>query len=296
VNPTATVRQIIRDRAIEQAKRDKLQGTLYPPEEDFHETIRLKLDGLFDSHQFWNFSRCGHEQIYRTCKQCRKFQTFTYQCNIKWCPNCQFKITDQRRKVLQVWTQKISQPKHLVLTQRNFQILTRRKIREHTRNLAKMRRLKSFAGVRGGCVSVEITREDAGWHLHSHWLLDTDWLEMQKISTDWGMLVGQQFAICKVKDCRDKSYLQEVTKYVVKSADMARWAPQAINEFVRAIRGLRFFFSFGALHALAPAIRRELQAQKPPPPVCDCGCDEWIYESETNAVLNEIRRANRRRR
>jgi len=290
------LKSLIRGRIIARVQREQQQQKLWEPEEDFHETIRLKLDGLNDSNQFWNFTRCGHEQIYKTCKHCGRFESLKYRCNIKWCPNCQQRITNTRRRLIELWTQKIVQPKHLVLTQQNFHVLTRRSIRQMIKSLARLRRHKCFAGVHGGCISIEITNEGNGWHLHSHWLIDAKWLDMPEISRAWAALVGQKFAICKVKDCRGKDYLQEITKYVAKGSEIASWPPETINEFVTAIRGLRFFFAFGSLHALAPAIRRELQAQKPPPPICECGESDFVYESETNAVLHELREINRRRR
>lgn len=294
--PPSALRDIIRQRAITRQVLERQQLHLTPDEDDFHETVRAKLDGISSTNQFWNFSRCGNEEIFRTCKRCHTVKKFTYRCNIKWCPRCQWRVTDTRRKVIQLWTQKITQPKHLVLTQKNFPILTRRAIRRMTHSLARMRRKKSFAAVRGGCTSVEITNEGSGWHLHSHWLLDTDWLPMPRISTDWASLVGQQFAIVKVKDCRDRDYLQEITKYVVSGSELAKWPAPQINEFVQAVKGLRFFFAFGTLHALGPAIRKQLAWTKPPPPICECGCSDFVYEDETNAVLHELAAASRARR
>jgi hypothetical protein len=191
---------------------------------------------------------------------------------------------------------KISQPKHLVLTQQNFTILTRRRIRLHSLALAKLRRKKCFQSVKGGCVSVEITNEERGWHMHSHWLLDATWLDMTNVSKAWGKLVGQNFAIVKIKDIRGTSYLQEVSKYVVKGSDLAAWPPEHILEFVRAVKGLRFFSSFGSLLKLAPAIRAELHALKPPPPVCECGCGEFVYEDETDHEIASIMRISGKRR
>ena len=292
----AALKNIIQGRIFTRKERERQQGKLLPEEDDFHEAIRSKLDGLLDSRQFWNFSRCGHEEIFRTCKCCGATEKFKYRCNLKWCPRCQWRVTDTRRKVLQCWTQKVSQPKHLVLTQKNFPVLTRRRIRTMTRNLAAMRRRESFSRVRGGCVSVEITNEGNGWHLHSHWLLDCDWLSMPEVAEDWASLVGQEFAIVKIKDVRGKEYLQEVSKYVVEGSELAKWPRESILEFVTAVRGLRFFFAFGSLHKLGPVIRGELAAQKPPPPICECGASAFVYEDEPTALVHELAKLSRRRR
>jgi len=293
---SAPLQTLIRERARARRDRERAQKSLLDDNDCFHETIRTKLAGLLDSTQFWNFSRCGQEKVFRTCKSCQATEAFEYHCSLKWCPRCAYRVTATRKKLIGLWASKITQPKHLVLTQKNFPVLTRRSIREMTRNLYHMRRRKSFAAVKGGCVSVEITNEKRGWHLHSHWLLDCRWLNMTAVCSDWSSLVGQDFAIAKVKDCRNEQYLQEVSKYVVEGSELAKWPADQVNEFVRAVKGLRFFFSFGSLFKLAPEIRRELFATAPPSPVCDCGCSDFAYEDEATAICHDIERLNRRKR
>jgi hypothetical protein len=151
-----------------------------------------------------------------------------------------------------------------------------------------MRRAKCFRRVRGGCVSTEITNEGNGWHLHAHMLIDVRWLDMEQVSKKWGKIVGQNFAIVKIKDVRAGDYLQEICKYVVEGSELAKWQPDQINEFVQAVRGLRMFNSFGSLRQLAPQIRQEIFAQKPPPTVCACGCGKFIFESEEQAILHDV--------
>jgi hypothetical protein len=281
------LKQLIIARLRAARERDKLQGQLLENTDDFAETVRLKLNGLCETTQFLNFSRCGHEHIYATCCGCGKTKKLDYRCNLKWCPRCQQRLSRIRKNLIFLWAKKITQPKHLVVTQKNFPVLTRRAIKEHTLKLAKLRRSKCFRNVRGGCVSTEITNEGNGWHLHAHMLLNVRWLDMRQISIKWGKLVGQKFAIVRVADLRDQDYVHEVCKYVVEGSELAKWQPEQINEFVLAVRGLRLFNSFGTLRELAPQIRRELAAQKPAPPVCECGSCDFTYEDEATALSRE---------
>jgi len=292
----AALRVLIKTRLRARIENERKQGQLLDNNDDFAETIRVKLHGLLESNQFFNFSRCGKEDNYRTCENCGQVETFEYRCNIKWCPRCQQRLGLIRRNMIRLWAGKISQPKHLVLTQKNFPTLTRSVIKLNTNRLAKFRRSKCFSLVKGGCCSTEITNEGNGWHLHAHLLLDARWLDMEKVSVTWGKLVGQNFAIVKIKDVRTGDYLQEICKYVVEGSELAKWQPEQINEFVQAVRGLRMFNSFGTLRELAPTIRRELFAAKPPSAVCPCGCGKFIYESEESALLNDVNRMERNNR
>ena len=272
---------------------DKAQGRLLDDQDLWHDTIGRKLAGLFDSNQFVNFQRCGQEKIFRVCRACRDVETFTYQCSIKWCPRCNWRITKRRQHILAKWIARIDQPKHLVTTQRNFSVLTNRKLKEHSQALAKLRRSMCFEKVRGGCVSMEVTNESRGWHLHAHWLVDARWVDAQALAVTWGNLVGQEFAVCCVKDLRDrKQYQKEIAKYVVKGSEMAKWPAEEIHQFVRAVKGRRFFFQFGSLFKEAAAIRRELAAEKPERAPCECGCSEFMFEDERQALIRELR-ANR---
>jgi len=282
------VQNAIREAMARKRARENRQRALWEENDDFKETIRAKLDGRWDCTQFTNFSRCGLDEMLRTCKQCREIRKMPYRCNIRWCPRCAWRIAQKRKQILQLFTSRIQQPKHLVLTQRNFAVLTNRRIKRMIAALSKIRKRKCFKNVRGGCVSIEITNEGNGWHLHSHWLVDANWLPMADVSVTWGKLVSQEFAICKVKDVRGKEYLDEICKYVVEGSELAKWEPEHINQFVRAVYRNRFFFSFGSLFKLAPLLRAEMEMNKPEAAPCDCGCDEFYYESLQAAEVREI--------
>ena len=285
--------QIIRERMKARREVEKRQGKLIRDSEIWHESIRAKLDGLAESTQFANFAKCGQEKIFKTCRSCRSVESFEYQCSIKWCPRCNWKITERRRELITKWASNIKQPKHIVLTQKNFPVLTSSKIRDLLAALRKLRRNKIFKAVRGGCTSIEITNEGNGWHLHTHTLCDAQWVSAADLAVEWGKLTGQEFAIVKVKDVRGEEFVREVSKYVVKGNEMAGWSAAEILEFVTAIKGKRFFFPFGSLYKLGKQIKAEIAAAKPDKRPCECGCTDFIFEDERQAVMNEIRREKR---
>ncbi len=87
--------------------------------------------------------------------------------------------------------------------------------------------------------------------------------------------------------------MHEVTKYVVKGAQLVSWPPEEIAQFVHAIKGVRFFAAFGSLFKLQRRLRMELALKKPPPTPCACGCEDFAYENESMAILKELRRQKR---
>lgn len=288
---TSHLHHLIRSRSQQKALRDRQQGKLLDDSDLFHETILTKLSGRFESSQLETFARCGHEQLYRTCRSCGEVHAFEYHCNIRWCPRCNWRITQTRQQVLAQWFKTIPQPKHVVTTQRNTRTFTRTEVRNNQLACARLRRTKVFEKVYGGCVSTEVTNEGRGWHLHNHWLLDARWVDSSELSITWGKLVGQDFAIVKVQDVRGSRQIQhELTKYCVKGSELATWHPEEILQFVTAIKGRRFFFVFGSLFKLQSRIRAQLNCDKPET-VCDCGHSDFLWETELQSVLREVRQS-----
>ena len=289
-------RTLIHARKLAKWAREKKQLLLEPERKTHKFMVAEKLRKFGNTPQMINFDRCGNDIIECWCKGCSHVKKFTYQCNRKWCPNCNWKITKARAEVVGVWAEHVKQPKHLVLTMRNFPKLTTEKIREFQKALLALRRQDVFDTVAGGCCSIEITNAGEGWHLHSHLLVDVRWLDMEAISIAWGKLVNQEFGIVKIKDVRGKSYLHEVTKYVAKGSELAAWTAEQLHEFVTSIKGRRFFFQFGSLLKMRPEIMREIARRKPPPKECECGCSEFYYLTEEESQMDECGLYNHHRR
>ncbi len=270
------------------------QLDLLEPEQIWKRSLLAKIEGFIPWQVFENLSKCGEEEIYKTCRGCGDWTGFLWRCSMKFCPLCNWRIARKRSEMLRAWSKVIAQPKHVVLTQKNFPILTRKKIRAFGRAIGKLRRNRLWKEVKGGCVSTEITNEGRGWHLHAHILCDVRFLDASVLAIEWGKLIGQEFGIVKVKDARGQDYLGEITKYVVKGSQLASWPAEQIGEFIHAIKGVRFFATFGTLFHLQRRIRAELDNQRPAQEPCKCGCSDFRFETEEAAIAGEIRRAARR--
>lgn len=270
------------------------QDELLKDADTFKASIEAKLRGYARGNQWLNFCKCGEEEIYRTCKGCHGVEKFFYNCNLKWCPRCNWRITKARIQKIKAWTLFTSQCKHVVLTQRNSAFITRARIRAFQAALVRVRRTKMFKGLKGGVCSIEITNERKGWHLHAHLLLDIRWIDKQELSDEWGRQVGQDFAIVDISDARNGDYVKQVSKYVCKGSDLAKWPPHEIWEFISAIKGIRFFTAFGSVNKHREDIKKILEAQKPARVACTCGCHNFRFETEEMSVVNELRKSARR--
>ncbi len=113
----ATTYLVDRIRAHKRARfeRERTQCDLIPARELHKLSIASKLIGVASGPQMDNFQRCGVEELYCTCRDCGRTETFFYGCNRKWCPRCAPKLAKIRADKLRLWVAKISQPKTSLL-------------------------------------------------------------------------------------------------------------------------------------------------------------------------------------
>lgn len=205
------------------------------------------------------------------CECCGKIQIFNYHCNKRFCPCCAWQLSCERRKVLENCQRLLKAPKHIVLTARNDEQL-KRMLQVVLAGVRKLRRRAIFSQVRGGWCSFEVTNEDRGWHVHAHLLVDAPYIDAAQLAREWGVCVGQDYAIVKLKCCCGRcarckesgrgNYLAELTKYTVKPSMFIKWSQDKREQFVKSIRGKRFFFAFGHVAEASRHVRAALKVSR----------------------------------
>lgn len=153
-----------------------------------------------------------------------------------------------------------------------------------------------FAQWKSGTWSLEVTNESRGWHLHAHLLVESDWIDSGLLSAAWAKQVKQDFAIVKVKDCRAQEYLKEVTKYVVKSSDIARWNGEDIAQLIVAFKGIRSFGVFGELCGQRKQWRLAVKQARSERNRCECGCNHFHFDGDARLADLELRHRQQLRR
>ena len=269
------------------------QKLLWENEIVFQQSILSKLRSIGKGHLAGKMAECHTIQTFKQCCHCKKQSSFYNRCELFFCPVCAPRLARERKESIDWWTKQIHQPKHVVLTVRNTSSITKNYVQFLKLQLSKLRRQNVFAGVRGGFYSLEVTNEGKGWHVHFHLLVDSHWIQASSLAIVWGKLVGQDFAIVKVKDCRGSDYIREVTKYAVKGSQLAGWSGAQTAEFIEAFSGVRFFGVFGSLFGKRTEWSEWIKSVREVKPQCSCGCDQWkllspeeiLWEQETSAGL-----------
>ncbi|SRR6266478_1320942 len=222
------------------------------------------------------------------CRSCQAHERYPNRCDNFFCPECQPRLSSDRRKAVEWWTREVKQPKHVVLTLRNTGDLRQEHLHELRKWWTALRRSKFARGWRGGFYTIEITNEGAGWHLHLHAIVDADWIDQIQLSAQWARVTNGSGKIVKVKDARARDYLAEVTKYAVKGVELARWSKEQICEFLDAFTGVRTFGVFGSLYGARTKFAEWWKATRSLKHTCKCGCSEFIYFSESQFLAWDL--------
>ena len=238
-------------------------------------TLKLRLNGKHDLAN--KLDSCHTYQTVRECMGCKDAKIFWNRCENFACCICQPRLSRDREKAVKWWVADIKQPKHVVLTIRNTDILRRPYIAAFKKAWKSLRTSAFAENWNGGFWSLEITNEGKGWHLHMHALIDARWIDAVELAKQWGKRIGQEFGIVKVVDCRAVDYLSEVTKYTVKGTTLAGWTPEEIGQYVTAFEGVRTFGTFGTLYDRRAEYQKWLESLQAVGQTCTCGCTSFRY-------------------
>lgn len=222
-------------------------------------------------------ARCHTERFVRLCNGCYSTKVFWNRCDLKHCPICARRLAYERRRSVEWWTTQVNQPKHVVLTARNAELITPEAIRRFKHAFARLRRSKFASNWVGGFYAIEVTNEGRGWHIHLHALVEARWIDAGQLASTWARCIGQDVAIVKVKDARGKDYLRELCKYVCKGDQLAGWIPDDIAAFIDAVSANRTFGAFGRLYKLRAEHRAFLDSIQTEKPACECGCTQFRF-------------------
>lgn len=266
------------------------QGNLFQKETMWRDSIVTRLRGVGAEHLAQPLANCHQERSVRVCCRCKTPRIFWNRCELKHCPICAERLAKERRQTVEWWTRSIKQPKHVVLTARNTEDFSETYLRWFKEQFAKLRRRKLCSNWRGGFYSIEVTWKKEGAHVHLHALVDAKWIDAPTLAKVWGELMGQDFAIVKVKDARATDYLAEVTKYVAKGSEIATWPGEKMARFIEAIQDVRMFGVFGCLFKQRAQLRDFLKLLHSMRNVCSCGCRKFYVECADHwEALEEIR-------
>lgn len=276
-----------------QADRDQFpewqQALIWSKGTIYKNSIAAKLRSISRHEEATKLENCHTIFTVAQCSACKSVKKFPNRCDQLFCPECQPRLSSDRRKAVEWWARTITQPKHVVLTVQNVPDLTREHVHQFKKWWRNLRRTKFASNWKGGFYSLEVTNEGRGWHLHLHALIDAKWIDAVELSAVWMRVTGSMGRIVKVRDARGPEYLKEVTKYAVKGVQLAAWHADQIATFIDAFNGPRTFGVFGELYGKRTEFAEWFKALRDAKPKCQCGCCDIWYFSESQFLEKDLR-------
>lgn len=259
------------------------KGTIYK------NSIAAKLRSISRTDEATKLEKCHTIYTVAQCSSCKTVKKFPNRCDQLFCPECQPRLSSDRRKAVEWWARAVKQPKHVVLTVQNVPDFTREHVLQFKKWWRNLRRTKFARNWLGGFYSLEVTNEGRGWHLHLHALVDAKWIDALELSAQWAKITGNMGRIVKVRDARGADYLKEVTKYAVKGVQLAAWPAIDIATFIDAFNGPRTFGVFGDLYGKRTEFAEWFKALRLAKPKCECGCCDIWYFTESQFLEKDLR-------
>jgi hypothetical protein len=230
---------------------------------------------------------CHSYYTVATCSNCGKVRKFPNRCDRFYCPECASHLQHERQKQVEWWAERITQPKHVVLTIRNITDLTPGHIDELRLMFRRLRQRKFAKNWIGGYYGIQVTTGKKGWHLHIHALVDARWIDENQLRDEWKACTRGFGYIVRVKDCRKTDYLRETTRYVIHGSQIASWKPETIATFVRAFKNKHTFGVFGKLHGQRAEFAEWIAGLKQSKPRCECGSCNVRYQTEADWLISQ---------
>jgi len=252
-------------------------------------TVVAKLRSVGMAEEATTLEDCHSYYTIAHCADCAKVRKFPNRCDLFYCPECAAHLQNERSRQVEWWTVRCPQPKHVVLTIRNIPDLSPGHVDELRDMFSRLRRRKFARNWKGGFYTIQITYSAKGWHLHIHALVNARWIDEDKLKEEWRSITNGLGYIVRVKDCREKSYLREITRYVVHGSQLAAWQPAVLKTFVKAFKHKRTFGVFGELYGARSEFAEWIASLKLARPRCECGSCNVRYYSESQWLMFDLK-------
>lgn len=185
-------------------------------------------------------------------------------CGNRLCNYCAGKAAWRIRKRYLKLIKNMAQPKLMTLTLPTTRKLTKARIRFIRASFSKIRRQEYYRiRIRGGIYVIEIKKSNGLWNVHIHALINSVYIDEERLCRDWCKLTGAYIADVE-NAWSTRGGLEYLLKYISKPG---RFNSQDSVVYRESMKGTRLIQDFGNLFN---------QSVRPLFHCPNCGATEWI--------------------
>jgi len=233
-----------------------------PPHRYLPETYQRIRDSLYTAYYLIGETKkandirdCARTYLRYRCADCHAERDLALSCHQRLCPICSYARRNRILATYHTALAEVKTPKMLTLTYHSQKDLTKDLIRQCHRQFAEFRHTRLWKdAVRGGITGFELTYGEAGWHPHSHSLIDADYIPVVELSREWRKHSDGAMVV-HIKAVQTQDGVEEVVKYTAKATSFYA-TPSLVRQYLDATRKTRFLTTYGSFY----------RASDPPPP------------------------------
>jgi len=183
------------------------------------------------------------------CQCCGLEYEIILRCGDRLCPVCREKDYWRYYYKYKRIVNKFSMGKHLILTMKNPENLTKKSIRDFLTCCKTFRKVKFFKGkIIGGIFFLQVNYDVAkGWHPHGHFQLLADFIPQKILKDIWSDTIGYESETW----ITEWSSPQRLLRYILADLTEPKILPlEKKLEFNKAMRGVRMIQTFGKIYKL----------------------------------------------
>lgn len=203
------------------------------------------------------------------------------RCKHRLCPHCARIATNEKTRKVRLIATLMDDPRFITLTIRSIKGESLKAMLDRFNDFFRQfRASKDWKNhVVGGLAVTEITRNEAGWHVHMHCLVDGIYWPQPKALATWETIVGDRAGVDIRKVHGVNSVARYVAKYLAKESSVDNWPTTQVMDFCLATHGLRTLRTFGNCYRITLDEPDHVDAEHPVQP------DDW---EKVNIFVDDI--------
>lgn len=204
---------------------------------------RLRHVGL--QNEAKKLDACQSEEVLYFCESCGEHQYRLQSCRYRHCAFCSVSRGIELRKRVRAIVDEVDRPKLLTLTMPPTTDLGAgvSHIKKAFSNWRRLHSIKSL--VHGGCYTIEVVPKAAGWHVHIHAVIQSEYLPVKLLWETWRQVLGLPHANADIRELKGEKGILEAIKYITKGSALIKMTNPQLEMYIRHLTNKRMFGTFG---------------------------------------------------
>ncbi|MBA7697098.1 hypothetical protein ES703_105756 [subsurface metagenome] len=223
------------------------------------------VDDLDNKNFFSRIEECRSGAFFVRHEETGDVRVRSFHCGLRWCPICASSRQAWISTECERWFRSVTGPRLVTLTVRHTNAPLADQINSLYNHFQKFRKRKFFKDrTRGGVwfFHIKKSQKDHKWHPHLHCLIDSDFLEHEKIMQLWHKITGDSKIVHIKAVTNPTNSVKHAARYSAEPCDLSTLSPIDALEVYYALSGRRLAGTWGTARMISFRPKPEPDAKK----------------------------------